>query len=461
MIAGRMPHLEAFLGTAVQFTQARSVFPSLTRVATTSLSTGTWPATHGIVSNAFHHPDVIAGRALNTGEPADLMALTRAEGHCACALGIGAHLAAHGRRMGSIHCGSAGSAFLLNPAAADGGHWTYTPHGAAASLTPDAVHRADALVGPAPAPDLPRFRWVEHAGKVFQALALGDDQPDLSVLWLPEPDTSGHYRTLGSTDTAAAMRIADAVFGHVLDAVDQTPDGARTAVIALSDHGQIGTHQLWNMSEAATADGLNLAEEPGAEPPLALTTGISGEIRTLRNDPGPIRDAAQWLMSRDEIGLVFARDGLVDTLPGTLPLSAALLDHPRAAELVYVTRCTDTHDKDGLPGQAIFTGGGVPVGGGMHGGLHPVEWSTLLAIRAPEALPGTAETPAALVDIAPTIAALMGLPPIGTGRVLPLEPQKDGDMREERLTASHAGFSQWLSRRSVGANVYLEAGGRS
>ena len=54
MVAGRMPVLEAFLGQNLWFRNARSVFPSLTRVCTTSVSTGAWPDRHGIVNNQFH-----------------------------------------------------------------------------------------------------------------------------------------------------------------------------------------------------------------------------------------------------------------------------------------------------------------------------------------------------------------------------------------------------------------------
>ena len=54
MVAGRMPVLHSFLDEHLWFPNARSVFPSLTRVCTTSLSTGAWPGRHGIVNNQFH-----------------------------------------------------------------------------------------------------------------------------------------------------------------------------------------------------------------------------------------------------------------------------------------------------------------------------------------------------------------------------------------------------------------------
>ena len=41
--------------------------------------------------------------------------------------------------------------------------------------------------------------------------------PDASVLWLCEPDTSGHYDGLGSAGQLAALRAADAAFGRLMD----------------------------------------------------------------------------------------------------------------------------------------------------------------------------------------------------------------------------------------------------
>ena len=54
----RMPNLAAFADDSFWFREARSVFPSMTRVATSSIATGAPPALHGIVGNSFYYPDV-------------------------------------------------------------------------------------------------------------------------------------------------------------------------------------------------------------------------------------------------------------------------------------------------------------------------------------------------------------------------------------------------------------------
>ena len=46
--ADLMPHLHAFANQSRWFREARSVFPSMTRVATASIATGAPPAVHGL-----------------------------------------------------------------------------------------------------------------------------------------------------------------------------------------------------------------------------------------------------------------------------------------------------------------------------------------------------------------------------------------------------------------------------
>jgi len=50
---GAMPHLAALLAGGTRFARARSVFPSETRVAASSLITGCRPGAHGMVANTL------------------------------------------------------------------------------------------------------------------------------------------------------------------------------------------------------------------------------------------------------------------------------------------------------------------------------------------------------------------------------------------------------------------------
>ena len=63
--ADTTPNLHRFAQQGASFTQAHSVFPSVTRVCTSSIATGAPPAVHGIVGNAFFHPGVEPQRPLD------------------------------------------------------------------------------------------------------------------------------------------------------------------------------------------------------------------------------------------------------------------------------------------------------------------------------------------------------------------------------------------------------------
>lgn len=55
------PHLDRFRAKGASF-DGRSVFPSMTRVCTSSIAAGAPPAVHGIVGNTFFHAAVPGSR---------------------------------------------------------------------------------------------------------------------------------------------------------------------------------------------------------------------------------------------------------------------------------------------------------------------------------------------------------------------------------------------------------------
>ena len=407
MIAGRMPNLEAFAAESMWYREARSVFPSYTRAATTATATGWWPAQNGIIGNAFHQPDILRGEPIDTSNFAHLELLAQRDPKGLIHVpSLGERLAADGKRMAAVHCGSAGSAYLINHKVRQNGHWTLSALGAEGTQTPEIMDRA-AVLGPLPSMDIPKFEVVDYAKRAFQALT--EDQPDVTFIWFPEPDTSYHYREIGSEPTRAVMEAVDKAFAEIVDAIQSRPGGDRTAIIAMSDHGQISTTGLFEMGAAMTADGLPASHRPDEDSRIALTLGAAGECRMLTDDMSMPRVTAQWLMQRDEIGMVFARDDLVEDIEGSLPLTLVNLNHPRAPELMYVMRSSDAPDPYGLPGTGLMTGG-VPVGGGMHGGLNLHELNTVLTINAPDGRQGDVHFACGLIDVAPTVLGLLGFP---------------------------------------------------
>src|SRR3982751_979861 len=74
-----MPNLYAFKQTASYGNRHHSVFPTVTRVNSSSYSTGSYPGTHGIMGNSVYFPKVNNNTALNTGEASDLDRISTSE----------------------------------------------------------------------------------------------------------------------------------------------------------------------------------------------------------------------------------------------------------------------------------------------------------------------------------------------------------------------------------------------
>ncbi|MDQ0472664.1 alkaline phosphatase family protein [Labrys wisconsinensis] len=453
----RMPHLARFAAGASWFREARGVFPSVTRPSTASIATGAPPAVHGIVGNSFLFPSVTRERVLDLGRAEDIALAERATGgRLVDAETFGDVLARAGRRLAVVHTGSAGATHCINPRARANGHWTFSVLGRDSSPTPEAVDEIVARFGPLPPRTLPRFEETDYAARVFTEHVLAVRQPDVALIWFNEPDTSFHYRFLGSPETLAVIAAADAAFGRILDWLEAQADADRTTVIAMSDHGQITMG-----AELALSDMLEAAGHPGGAS-FAMTGGDMGEIRILEGGTARRDAIAHWLMAQDFTGMLFSpgRNEVEGVIPGTFALSLVGLDHARAPELVYVLRSDDRPDRFGNPGIGIVTAGDVPVGGGMHGGLNRHELNTVLIARGPGFAAGVRDgRPCGIVDIAPTVLDAFGLPAAATmtGRSL-LGPAPEPALPRIHETGQ-GGFRQQLAvAERPGSRILLHGG---
>ena len=460
------PNLARFAGTGTWFREARSVFPSMTRVATTSIATGAPAAVHGVVGNAFLFPQVTTAHALDMSRADDVGLAERATGGRLVEVEtFGDALARAGRRLAVVHTGSAGSAHLINPRARTHGHWTFSIFGRDHTQTPEAVDEVIARFGPLPPRTLPRFEETDYAERVFREHVLADLDPDVALIWFNEPDTSFHYRFLGSPETLAVLKAVDAAFGRILAWIDARPDRDRYTVIAASDHGQISTAQDLPLADLLGAQGhvtRRASERTLAGASVAITGGCMGEIRILEGGE-PRRDAvARWLLEQDFTGMLFSRgrNAVDGEAPGSLSLALVGLDHPRAPDLVYVMRSDDRPDAYGRPGLCLMTEGDVPVGGGMHGGLNRHELNTVLIARGAGFRAGEDDRPCGIIDIAPTVLAALGLAPVTTMTGEALIGAAPASTGPAVFEAGLGGFRQRLTRHERSRSAILLNGGR-
>jgi arylsulfatase A-like enzyme len=463
----RMPNLSAFAAENLWFREARSVFPSMTRVATSSIATGAPPSVHGLVGNAFYYPEVSREFVLDTSRPDDVaLAESVIGGPLLTAETFADRLAASGRSFAVVHTGSAGSCYAINPRVKANGHWTFSILGEAFTRTPEAVREMVERFGPLPPLNLPRIEETAYGARVFIEHVLAERKPDVALIWFNEPDTSFHYRFLGSDDTLHTMQEADRAFGAILDAVRKQPDADETAIIVASDHGQISSNGITPISKLLTEAGhptQRAASRSLSDAKVAITGGNMGEIRVLDGDLDRRDAIARWLMTRDEIGMVFtaSNDPVRGALESTFSTSLVKLDHARGPDLLYILRSSTDADAYGLPGVCLITNGDVPLGGGMHGGLNRHELNTVLILGGAAAggKVGVKSDICGLIDIGPTILDLLGVTPAPTMRGQSLLAERE----KERVTTHETGsgaFRQRLTVAERGDHLFPVHGGR-
>src|SRR6476646_5202357 len=94
-----MPRLVRLGERGIVFTAHHSVVPTVTRVNGSSLVTGAYPETHGILGNGIYIPAASPTRVLDTGAREDLEAVERAAGRLLTAPSPGEILERAGRRL--------------------------------------------------------------------------------------------------------------------------------------------------------------------------------------------------------------------------------------------------------------------------------------------------------------------------------------------------------------------------
>jgi len=447
------------------FRQARSVFPSVTRVATTSIATGAPPEAHGIVGNQFYFPEILKDRIFDTSKAADIHAAEAVlDGHYVAAATFGDQLAKAGKSLSVIHTGSAGSAHSINPRAKANGHWTFSIHGEMATQTPEAVREAIERLGPLPVKELPKLKDQDYAARVMTDIII-PKRPDVSLIWFSEPDTSFHFLEIGSEGSFTALKNADRAFGNILDTIEALPDAEKFAILVASDHGQISTYAALRLFEQANEAGFSvgLASQLAGNAFVA-TTGSSGEIRRLSASDAEVEKMAHWLMEHPDVSHVFSRDrnGVDGMIDGTLSLKALGLDHARAAELMFILRSDLSHDRYGLPGLGLLMPGDVAPGGGYHGGINPHELNTVLIASAPAHFSsGTVNhRPAGIIDIGPTILDLLGVAKAPTMVGKSLARNSDAEPTFVRLEAGKGNFEQQIALMDDDGRRFILHGGQ-
>ena len=416
------PNLFEFSRRYCRFTEHRCTFPSETYVNTTSLVTGSHPTGHGLLANVFNEATDGRGAWFQGWEVESIERLDRLAGGLFTALSAGEILGLAGERMAVISTNSAGSARLMHHRVDRFDHLNLCPHSIATSSPDPAVGEIVSRFPPPAEKSIPDFDGLTWAADVFLDFLVPRGLPALSFLWYGEPDNTFHMNGIGSPENLAALKHADAQLGRVIDWWLSRGRADGVQLLIVSDHGHVTIKEKVSVGDRLREGGFKTAPLLDGESQAALLDGLSSNLLVRGGDPILAAEIGAALMETDWLGSLFYNSAVLgrEAVPGALPLDLVLSAHPRSPHLAWTFRSDDQPNRFGWTGRC-YHDIDLPLGGGMHGGLHPNEMRCLLiAGGSIFKEKHRVETPTCLTDILPTVLHGLGLnrPGSMTGRIL-------------------------------------------
>ena len=390
------PFLSEFGQRSARFANHRSVFPSTTRTSAASIATGCLPARHGLLGNTMAIDEGDGLVCLSVGKPDFRDRLHRATGRTLHRPTLAERVSRAGGSAIAISNVSPGAAYFLDP---DGFGWVYNPAG---SFGPGrrrlpveeglAVSKGDA--GDTVATE----RFCEEV--------LRERTPAIALLWLSEPDYTGHHTPLGSPAHCQAIASADANVHRVAETVAMLdPTGENILFVVGSDHG------METVAETIDLDGLlieaGLKSAPASSNVVVAPNGTSALLYFADPAGRLIGETARFLATQHWVGRTFVGPELASAgLPTGSPMQIAVTLKPDGR--------TNPH---GVPGHSHVVRDALEpkdaTGFGQHGGLGKNEQSPFLFISGGGFTPGRRHARSSLVDIAPTVLRHLGLATTG------------------------------------------------
>ncbi|RMF83124.1 MAG: hypothetical protein D6736_22085, partial [Nitrospinota bacterium] len=209
------PTLCRLAGEGTVCADHHAVFPSMTRVNVSSVITGVYPHKHGLMGNAVYVPEINPHTVISTGDYPSLYQWHHSPaGPLLRVPDIGEYLAAAGKRTAVISTGSGGSAFLLHHRVEEHNGILINP---VVTLPADFTTTLTRRWGPFPPEAAPNIQRNEHAITLFLDFVLPELRPDLTILWLSEPDKSLHAFSLTAEKLHQAIRHLDTQIARIWD----------------------------------------------------------------------------------------------------------------------------------------------------------------------------------------------------------------------------------------------------
>jgi predicted AlkP superfamily pyrophosphatase or phosphodiesterase len=376
-----------------------TAFPSVTWPAHVTLVTGVHPRTHGVIGNAVF--DRRKGRLLTyIGDPE----LTKDEAVRAPTLYDVAHAA--GMKCGSVIWPCSNGSKTLDWVIPDSNkaelHARYTTPGFRETL-------AEAGIDIAP---LGKWGWDkkystprdELYSKVARYL-LDKHRPNLLLVHYITPDGVEHAYGPHTPEAYQAVAESDRRVREVWDALQKPPLAGKATLFVVSDHGFAHYEKVIQPNVVLKQLGLIETDErnkPTQRRAWCVSQGGSAFIYVLDED------AKQELLSkvRTALGKI---EGVQSVLAPEQFVKLGLphpRDNPEMAQLVLTTGPGYSFS-DGLTGKEVISAGGYK---GTHGHVPQPAYMHATFVAAGAGIkPGVKLKTVQSIDVAPTIARLLGL----------------------------------------------------
>jgi arylsulfatase A-like enzyme len=421
------PNLFRLRSEGVTFANSHSVFPTVTRVNGTALGSGSYPGRNGIMGNRIYIPEVDAKTAFVNDDADKLLVLGD---HIVTTTGLAEILTKAGERFVAVSSGSAGGALLVAPRSPDGMGVALAPGFASLAQSGKLKPAVDDVIKRFGAPPHKGGAMDDHMASVTWAMNVVDEyvlpelKPRVLFSWMTEPDHSQHGHGPGSPQAIEAIRNDDAEIGKLLAKLTALGLADRTNIIIVSDHGFSTTDHEVNVTGAFKQAGFATLEDGGDI--VLASSGQEMNVHVKDHDPKKIAAIVEFLQRQSWCGVIFTAHGNgavhEGTVAGTFSLEYAHLGgNARSPDIAFTFPWSSVANRFGVRGTDynIVSKGAtmaVSVDTANHGGIGPFTvTNTMLAWGADFKRGIVDRTPAANVDVAPTILYLLGMQAAASG----------------------------------------------
>jgi len=396
-----MPNLYGYLKEGVTFTNHHAVYPSVTRINSTSMFTGRYPGSHGIAANSVVMRDYDKNLVFSVMEPI-LENVRDKLGDVLFVENLGDILSKFGESFVAVGAGTTGNSFLQNPNANLNGGSVVNPD---FTLPNTLEKKLQSIFGEWPQETLPNEKRLKHCVDLMTQYFIPEINPKVGLIWFSEPDKSHHADGVGYELGTQAIRSADKYFGELINNIRNMKNSKDTNVIVISDHGYSTIREVIDVRKELIKIGL--LENKNDNKILIAENGGSVLFYVENSDNKLATELARALMQFDWCGPMFysSKTGKIE---GLLPARLIGSEGSRCPDITMSFQWSSEKNSAGYKGMVYSSGGDINLG--QHGSISKHEMNNIFGVFGPDFKKGlVCTTPTGNIDLTPTIIHLLGL----------------------------------------------------